>query len=355
MRAFGRCARLLVWFAACALSAGVVAQQNRSTSHSADADGSIVRVAQAERARALETSAHTYPNKPIRYISPYAPGGSTSFIARLIGQQLTEAWGQQVVVDNRGGANTIIGTQAAVTARADGYTLVSLGATLPGNHWLAKTPYDALKDIAAIATVSKYENVLVVPPSLPVNTVADLIALAKAKPGQITYGSSSIGGPTHLLAELFNTVAGIKTLQIPYKGGGPAVTDLMGGHIQFFFSNPVNVAAQIKNARLRALGVTGESRNVAFPDVPTFAEEGLPGMSLSNWQGVGGPAGIPKSIIDKVAGEIRKLVAKPDTKEKLNAAGSEPYYNNPEQTAALIRSDIVKYGKIIKDANIKVD
>jgi tripartite-type tricarboxylate transporter receptor subunit TctC len=317
-------ARLLVWFVMGACGAGAAAQQD-------------------------------YPNKPIRYISPYAPGGSTSFIARLIGQQLTEAWGQQVIVDNRGGANTIIGTLLAVNSRPDGYTLVSLGGTLAGNHWLAKTPYDALKDIAPIATVSSYENVLVVPPSLPVNTVKELIALAKAKPGQITYGTSSIGGPTHLLAELFNTVAGVKTLHIPYKGGGPAVTDLMGGHIHFFFSNPVNVAAQIRNGRLRALAVTGQSRNGTFPDVPTFAEEGLPAMTLTNWQGVGGPAGIPKPIIDRISAEIRKLVARPDTKEKLNAQGSEPYYNNPEQTAALIRSDIAKYGKIIKDANIKME
>ena len=296
-----------------------------------------------------------YPNKPIRYISPYAPGGSTTVIARLIGQQLTEAWGQQVVVDNRPGANTIIGTHAAVSARPDGYTLVSLGGTLAGNHWLAKTPYDALKDIAPIATVSSYENVLVVPPSLPANNVKELIALAKAKPGQITFGTSSIGGPTHLLAELFNTVAGIRTLHVPYKGGGPAVTDLMGGHINFFFSNPVNVSAQIKSGRLRALAVTGRSRTGAFPDVPTFVEEGLPAMLLTNWQGVGGPAGIPKPIIDRISAEIGKLVARPDTKEKLNALGSEPYYNNPEQTGALIKSDIAKYGKIIKEANIKAE
>src|SRR5687767_11430299 len=215
--------------------------------------GSLVLSAWAASAPAQQD----YPNKPIRYISPYAPGGSTTVIARLIGQQLTEAWGQQVVVDNRPGGNTIIGTQLALSSRPDGYTLLSLGATVAGNHWLAKTPYNALTDIAPIATLSKYENVLVVPPSLPVKTVADLIALAKAKPGQVTYGSSSFGGPTHLLAELFNTVANIRTLHVPYKGGGPAVTDLMGGHIQFFFSNPVNVAAQIKNGRLKALGVTG--------------------------------------------------------------------------------------------------
>jgi tripartite-type tricarboxylate transporter receptor subunit TctC len=315
-------ARLLGWLVLSAFAAGAAAQQD-------------------------------YPNKPIRYISPFAPGGSTTVIARLVGQQLTEAWGQQVVVDNRGGANTIIGTQLAVTSRADGYTLLSLGSTLAGNHWLAKTPYDAVRDIAPIATVSSYENVLVVPPSLPVNKVDELIALAKAKPGQITYGTSSTGGPTHLLAALFNTVTGIKTLHVPYKGGGPAVVDLMGGHIHFFFSNPVNVAAQIRSGRLRALAVTGRSRVVTFPDVPTFIEEGYPAMTLTNWQGVGGPAGIPRPIIDRISAEIQKLVARPDTKEKLNALGSEPYYNSPEQTAALIKSDIAKYGKIIKDANIK--
>jgi tripartite-type tricarboxylate transporter receptor subunit TctC len=296
-----------------------------------------------------------YPNKPIRYITPYAPGGSTSFTARLFGQRLSEAWGQPVIVDNRGGANTMIGTLAAVKSRPDGYTFVSLGNTLATNHILMKTPYDALKDIAPIATMLSYENVLVVAPSLPANTVKELIALAKAKPGQLTYGTSATGGATHLLAELLNILAGIKTRQIPYKGGGPAVSDLMGGHIDFFMSNPANVASQIKSGRLRALAVTGESRTAAFPEVPTFAEEGLPAMTLTNWQGVGGPVGIPKSIIDKISAEIRKIVAMPDTKEKLNAQGFEPYYSNPEQTAALIRSDIAKYGKIIKDANIKAE
>jgi tripartite-type tricarboxylate transporter receptor subunit TctC len=294
-----------------------------------------------------------YPNKPIRYISPYSPGGSTTVMARLIGQQLTEAWGQQVVVDNRGGANTMIGTQLAVTSPADGYTLLSLGGSLAGNYWLAKTPYNPLKDIAPIATLSKYENVLVVPPTLPVKNVADLVAMAKARPGRVTFGSSSYGGPTHLLGELFSTVANVKTLHVPYKGGGPAVTDLMGGHINFFFSNPVNVAAQIKNGTLRALAVTGQTRTRTFPDVPTFIEEGMPDMLLTNWQGVGGPAGIPKPIIDRISAEIKKLAEKPDTKEKLFALGSEPYYNDPKQTAALIRADIDKYGKIIKAAKIQ--
>lgn len=311
--------------------------------------GSLIVSAFAATAGAQDN----YPDRPIRYISPYAPGGSTTVIARLIGQQLTEAWGQQVVVDNRPGANTVIGMSLAAKAPPDGYTLVSMGAALAGNHWLAKAPYHVLKDFTPIGTMSKYENVLVVPPSHPVQNVKDLIAMAKAKPGQVTYGTSSYGGPTHLLAELLNHTAQIKTLHVPYKGGGPAVIDLMGGHINFFFSNPVNVAAQIKNGQLRALAVTGESRNKTFPDVPTFAEVGLPAMRLTNWQGVGGPAGMPKSIVNKLAGEIKKLVEKPDTQHKLFLIGSEPYYNGPERMAELIKSDLDKYGKIIKDAMIQ--
>ena len=324
MRARRRCSRLLLALASCAFGAGAAAQQD-------------------------------YPSKPIRYITPFAPGGSQTVLARLIGNRLTEAWGQQVIVDNRPGANTIIGTQIAVKSRPDGYTLVSLGNALAGNHTLFKPPYDATKDITPIATVLSYENVLVVTPSLPANSVADLVALAKAKPGQLTYGTSSAGGATHLLAELFNMVAGIKTLHVPYKGGGPAVVDLMGGHIHIFFSQPVNVVAQVKSGRLRALAVTGQSRVAAFPDVPTFVEAGMPAMTLTNWQGVGGPAGIPKPIVDKISAEIAKLVAMPETKATLALQGSEPFYNNPEQTAGLIRADIARYAKIIKTANIKVE
>lgn len=294
-----------------------------------------------------------YPRKPIRYISPYSPGGSTSFTARLIGQQLTEAWGQQVIVDNRPGANTVIGTDMAVKSPPDGYTLVSIGATIAGNHLLVKTPYDALKDLAPIATILSYENVLVVPPSLPVKTVADLIALAKSKPGRVTYGTSSTGGPTHMLAELFNAEAGVKTLQVPYKGGGPAVSDLMGGHIDLFFSNPANVASAIASGRLRPIAVTGKSRVKAFPNTPTFAEAGLPAMTLTNWQGVGGPAAIPKDIINKISAQIKILAGKKETKAILNKMGFEPFYNNPEETTALLKSDIDKYARIIKAANMK--
>ena len=327
-----RYARVLPLIVASVFGAGAAAQQDPSTG-----------------------SGQTFPNKPIRFITPYAPGGSTSFTARLIGQRLTEAWGQPVVVDNRPGANTAIGTAAAVKSRPDGYTIVTLGNTLATNHSLVKTPYDALTDITCIATVLSYENILVVSPTLPASSVKGLIVLAKAKPGHLTYGTSSTGGATHLVAELFNLVADIRTRQIPYKGGGPAVSDLLGGHIDFFMSNPANVASQIRSGRLRALAVTGESRVSTFPDVPTFAEEGMPEITLTNWQGVGGPAGIPKTIVDKIAAEIRRIVALPDTKEKLNAQGFEPFYNSAERTTAMLRSDIDKYAKIIKHANIKAD
>lgn len=298
----------------------------------------------------------SYPNRPIRYITPYAPGGSTTFTARFVGQHLTEAWGQQVVVDNRPGADTLIGNRIALLESApDGYTLLNIGATLAANHSLRKTPYDALKDVTYIATVFTTESVLVVPPQLPVKTVKELVALAKAKPGQIAFGTSSHGGPTHLLAALFSTEAGISTLQVPYKGGGPAVTDLMGGHIQFFFSNPSNVAALIRDGRLRPLAVTGTSRVPAFPDVPTFVEAGMPNILLTSWQGVGGPAGIPKPIVNRIAAEVQKLVAKPQSKEILNKLGFVPWYNGPEATAALLKEDIDKYAKIIKAANITMD
>ena len=193
-----------------------------------------------------------YPNKAIRLIVPYAPGGSTTFTSRLVGQRLTESWGQQVIIDNRPGANTVIGTDLAVKSRPDGYTLLYIGSALSGNHVLTKTPYDALRDIAPIASVSSYENLLVVTLSLPVNTLQEFLALAKAKPGQINFGSSSAGGSTHLVAELLNTVAGIKTQHVPYKGGGPVVTDLIGGHVQYMMSPPINVVGQVKSGRLRA-------------------------------------------------------------------------------------------------------
>ncbi len=294
-----------------------------------------------------------YPNRTIRFIVPYSPGGSTSWTSRLVGQRLTEAWGEQVIIDNRPGANTVIGTQAAVRSKPDGYTLLYIGSALSSNHYLMKTPYDAVKDIAPIATVSSYENLLVVHPSVPARTLKEFVALAKARPGELNYATSSHGGSTHLVAALFNSVAKVKTTQIPYKGGGPAVADLMGGQVQFFFSVPVNVVTQVKNGRLRAIAVTGDKRVGALPDVPSFAEAGLPDVSLMTWQGLGAPAGTPKEILNRISAEVAKLVASPETKDKLAEQGFDPYYNNVEQTTEIVKRDIVRFGKIIKEADIR--
>jgi tripartite-type tricarboxylate transporter receptor subunit TctC len=296
-----------------------------------------------------------YPNKPIRFIVPYAPGGSTTWTSRLIGQRLTEAWGQQVIVDNRPGASTIIGTEAAVRSKPDGYTLVYIGSALATNHWLVKTPYDARKDIAPIASASSYEQLLAVHPSLPVTTLKQFIALAKSRPGELNYATSGYGGPTHLVVVLFDTLAGIKTQPVNYKGGGPAVADLMGGHVQFIMGVPVNLITHVKSGRVRAIAVAGDKRMNALPNVPSFAEMGLPGVSLPTWQGVGAPAGTPRVIIDRISAEVAKLVAMPETKEKLEAEGFVPYYRNPEQTAELLMRHIGIVGKIIKAGNIKVE
>ena len=306
-------------------------------------------------ASALYAQQDPYPNRPIRIIVPYAPGGSTSWTSRLVGDRLMAAWGQPVIIDNRPGASTVIGTEAGVKSKPDGYTLFYIGSQLSTNYWLVKTPYDARKDIAPIANVSSYENLLTVHPSLPVTTLKSFISFAKGRPGQLNYATSSYGGPTHLVVVLLNMVTGIKTEAIHYKGGGPAVIDVMGGHVHFVMGVPVNVVTHIKAGRLKAVAIAGDQRLKALPNVPSFAEEGLPRVSLPNWQGIGGPTGLPRPIIDKIAAEVEKLVAIPDTVQKLEAEGFVPYYRNPEQLSQLINANIDKVGKIVKAGNIKSD
>jgi tripartite-type tricarboxylate transporter receptor subunit TctC len=295
-----------------------------------------------------------YPNRTIRWIVPYSPGGSTSWTSRLVGEHLTGVWKQQVLIDNRPGANTVIGTEAAVRSKPDGYTLIYIGSALCSNVTLVKNlPYDTLRDIAPIATVSGYENLFVVHPSLPVKTVKEFVALAKRKPGELLYASSSHGGSTNLAPRLFNMVAKIETTQVPYKGAGNAMVDVIGGQVHYFMSVPVNVVAHVRGGKLRPLAATGDKRISAFPDVPTMAELGYPQVSLKTWQGVGAPAGTPQAIIDKLASEVEKLVSMPETLKKLEAQGFVAYFNGPKQTAQLIARDIERFGKIIKSANIQ--
>lgn len=295
-----------------------------------------------------------YPNRPIRYIVPYSPGGSTTWTSRLVGDRLIEVWGQQVLIDNRPGANTVLGTAAGVKSKPDGYTLIYIGSALASNVTLVKDlPYDPLKDIAPIAIVSSYENLFAVHPTLPVNNVKEFVALAKRRPGELNYASSSHGGSTNLAPQLFNLVASIKTTQVPYKGAGNAMSDVMGGQVQFIMAVPVNIVTHVQNKRLRALAITGDQRLTALPDVPSMAESGYPELTLKTWQGLGAPAGTPKPIIDRIAGEVQKLVASPDTIKKLDAQGFVPYYHGPEQTGEMLKRDIDRFAKIIKAAGIK--
>lgn len=297
-----------------------------------------------------------YPNRPIRYIVPYSPGGSTTWTSRLVGERLTEAWGQQVLIDNRPGANTVLGTNAGVRSKPDGYTLIYIGSALCSNVTLVKDiPYDAVKDIAPIATVSSYENLFAVHPTLPVKNVKEFVALARKRPGELNYASSSHGGSTNLAPQLFNMVAKIKTTQVPYKGAGNAMSDVMGGQVQFIMAVPVNIVTHVQNKKLRALAITGNQRLNALPDVPTMAESGYPDVTLKTWQGLGAPAGTPKAIIDKIAAEVQKLVASADTLKKLDAQGFVPYYHGPEQTGEMIKGDIARFAKIIKAAGIQYE
>ncbi|MDB5925051.1 MAG: putative Bug-like extracytoplasmic solute binding receptor, family [Betaproteobacteria bacterium] len=296
-----------------------------------------------------------YPTKPIRWIVPFPPGGSTTIIARLLGQKLTESWGQQVVVDNRGGGNTIIGSEALVRAAPDGYTILQVTSSHVINPSLLATPYDAVKDFAPVGNLVATETLMVVNPAVPANSLQELIALAKAKPGQLNFGSSGSGTTNHLAMELFAILAKIKMQHIPYKGAGPAVIDLMGGQIQIFTNNALPLTPFVKSGKIRAIAVSGETRLRSLPDVPTFTQGGLPGYEVKSWQGMLAPAKTPKPIIDKLSQEIARILQIPDVRETLLTMGADPLVSTPQQFAALIKVDLVRYGKLIKDANIKLE
>ncbi len=297
-----------------------------------------------------------FPNKPIRFIVPFPPGGSTSFLARLIGQKLTESWGQPVIIDNRGGGDTIIGTEVLVKSPPDGYTILlvtSSTATLPSLH--ATLPFDTLKDLAPVATISITPQVLVIHPSVPAKNLQEFIALAKSKPGALNYATSTSGGPTRLGPVLFEMLTGTKLQHIPYKGAGPALNDLLGGQVQLFFPVPINAIQHIKSDKLRALAITGASRLTSLPQVPTFAEAGLPQFDMETWYGIVAPGGTPKAIIDKISAEVGKILAMPDVKEKLEEQGMRPLISTADQFSALFKTELVRLGQIIKAGNVKME
>lgn len=297
-----------------------------------------------------------YPSKPIRFILPNAPGGSNSFVARLVGEKLTGSWGQQVIVDSRPGGNNVIAAEALLRSNPDGHTILLVTAAHAINPLLfPDQPYDAIKDFAPVATLVSTQYILVLNAGVPANNLRELIALAKAKPGQLNGAGSNTGGIQHLALELFNALAGVKLHHVPYRGGGPGMIDLVGGHVQLAFNNSITVLPHIKSGKLKAIGIGGEARSPVLPQVPTFAEAGLPGFNANNWFGVVAPARAPKDIVNKLAGEIARIQSMPDIKEKLASQGVEPFVSGPEQFAAFIRAEIAKYATIIKVANIRIE
>jgi tripartite-type tricarboxylate transporter receptor subunit TctC len=304
----------------------------------------------------LTLAQSNYPTKPIRFISPFAPGGSTSTVARLIGQKMTESWGHNVIIDNRPGGNTIIGTDALAKSPPDGYTIILTTNTHIINPSLfPKLPYDPIKDFAPVGNVYSSEFVLVINPAVPANNLQELIALAKAKPGQLNYATTGAGGSGHLANEMLAMLAGIKTQHIPYKGAGPAMVDLIGGQVQMFINNPLTVIPHINSGRMKAIAVTGEARIPALPQVPTFTEAGLPGLDIRPWFCVLAPAGTPRAIINKLSTEIARIIAMPDVQDYLAKQGMNPFSSTPEQLAALMKNDMAKWAKVIKTANIKLE
>ena len=297
----------------------------------------------------------TYPGAPIRIIVPYPPGGSNNVVARLISQKLNESWNQQVIVDNRPGGNTIIGSEALLKSAPDGYTMMLTSNSHVITNLLLPTPYDPFKDFTPVGTIAISENVLVVHPSLPVKNLREFIALAKSRPGQLNCASSGAGSPTHLAAVLFETLTGIKMQHIPYKGGGPALIDLIGGHVQLHFNTPINLIPHVKSGKLRALAITGESRFTHLAQLPTFSEAGLPAFDLKTWFGVFVPVGTPKEVVDKLGAEFAKILATPDFIGKLDNLGMSPKISSPDRFTALMITEAVTMAKVIKAGNIKLD
>jgi tripartite-type tricarboxylate transporter receptor subunit TctC len=295
-------------------------------------------------------TAQNYPTKPIKLIAPFPPGGSTDLLARVIGQKLTEAWGQQVVVENRGGAGGTIGVEIAAHAPSDGYTIV-MGhiGTFGANPTLyPKLPYDPIKDFAPITLLAMVPNGLVVHPAMPVHSVKDLIALARAKPGSVLYGSGGGGSAAHLAMVYFELLAKVKLTHIPYKGTGPAIYDLIAGQTSTMFTGMAALMPHVKAGKLRIIGVGTAKRLAVMPDVPTVAEAGVPGYEATQWYGILAPAATPRDIVMKLNAEMVKALRMQDVKERLAADGVIPVGNTPEEFGAHIKSEIARWAPVVK-------
>ena len=295
-------------------------------------------------------NAQTYPSKPIRLVVPFTPGGSTDILARVIGMKLTEAWGKQVVIDNRPGAGGNIGVDLVAKSLPDGYTLVMghIGTFGVNPTLYPKLPYDSIRDFQPITLVALVPNMLSVNPSLPVKSVKELIALAKAKPGTINFGSGGNGSAAHLAGEYFKLMTKTEITHIPYRGTSPAVTDLIAGQIQMIITGVPPTLNFVKTGKLRALAVATSKRLALLPDLPTIAEAGVPGYEATQWYGVLAPAGTPRPIVDKLNAEMAKAIKGPDVREKLAADAAEPVGNSPEEFGAFIKKEIARWAPVVK-------
>jgi tripartite-type tricarboxylate transporter receptor subunit TctC len=306
---------------------------------------------------AVLACAQTYPTKPIRLVVPFPPGGATDILARDVAQKLTEAWGQSVIVDNRPGAGGNIGSELVAKSAPDGYTLEmgTVGTHAINASLYAKMPYDHVKDFMPVILVAGVPNVLVVNPAVPANSVAELIAYAKANPGKLNFASSGNGTSIHLSGELFKVMAGVQITHIPYKGSAPALQDLLAGQVQMMFDNLPPSLPQIKAGKLRALAVTSLTRAPALPDVPTLSESGLPSFEASSWFGILVPAGTPAPIVTKLNAEIAKWLATPEAKEKLAKQGANAAGGTPDDFAKHIAAETAKWAKVVKESGAKID
>ncbi len=300
-------------------------------------------------------SAQSYPSRPVRIINPYPAGGGMDFLLRLIAQKMGDSLKGAFFVENRPGANGIIGTEIAAKSPPDGYTLV-MGTTgsMPMNASLyPNLPYDPVKDFAPISNFAESAFVLSVHPSVPARSVKELIALAKARPGEITYASFGIGSSSHFGGELFSLMAGVKLMHVPYKGSAPAVSDLLAGHVMSSFDSISATMQYIRANRLRALGIAAPKRSPVLPEIPTISEAGMPGFAIGSWYGLLGPANTPREIVVKLHAEMVEALALPEIVERIKSVGAEPLGNTPEEFAAQLRGDIIKWSKVAREANIR--
>jgi tripartite-type tricarboxylate transporter receptor subunit TctC len=300
----------------------------------------------------IAVAQENYPNKPITIILPYAPGGATSTLGYLIRQKLTEGWGQSVLMQHRPGASTTIGAAIAAKSPADGYTYIIVTATHLISALLMKVPYDPIKDFTPISPVSVIESVVVAHPSVPAKNLKELLALAKARPGQLNYATASFGSNSHLAAELLALRLGIEWQNVSYKGGALATNDVLGGQVELMWANPVNVTHHINAGKLVGIVISGKKRTTALPQVPTFEESGVTNFDIGSWMGVLAPAGTPGGIVHKMAGELARIMALPDIKAKVIAMGSDTLVESPEAFEARMKEDLVKYTDVIKKRNI---